>query len=368
MTDEDLDAILARAEVVEQREEDVPGGPDDLLSSFNVATFKNDEDDAVFWNRLIPEHLRPKTEPVETNEPGIRAARLRTMEGGPINLNPPIDFRPKAKKPKVEPGPPLEGALLRIDRWPQAVDAEGRLVAGETDARPHGFPRTLSKKDANAFYRAVKRHGLLSKLDVISAEAGLTAVGQSNSKAMKALWHGLVRGCEAVVDLQTKRSFKLQQQGGAGVGGAGVGGAVGGGLSATPTPAASGDNTTSHTISGAAAGDYQHQQYGGGGAHAPAAAAHGGGGAMKVAGDAKLDFFGVEIRAADVLAFIRQMQLLEGKVGPFAAQPDAVRRLRLSMHERPAPTAWMRACGWTPEDDSALLVGVFRHGLGSWDK
>ena len=28
---------------------------DELLSSFNVATFKSDEDDAAFWNRLIPQ-------------------------------------------------------------------------------------------------------------------------------------------------------------------------------------------------------------------------------------------------------------------------------------------------------------------------
>ena len=29
-------------------------GADQLLSAFNVATFKNQEDDKAFWNRLIP--------------------------------------------------------------------------------------------------------------------------------------------------------------------------------------------------------------------------------------------------------------------------------------------------------------------------
>lgn len=32
----------------------------ELLSAFNVATFKNDEDDATFWSRLIPEEQRAK--------------------------------------------------------------------------------------------------------------------------------------------------------------------------------------------------------------------------------------------------------------------------------------------------------------------
>lgn len=31
-----------------------------LLGQFNVATFRTSEDDAAFWNRLIPEHERPK--------------------------------------------------------------------------------------------------------------------------------------------------------------------------------------------------------------------------------------------------------------------------------------------------------------------
>jgi hypothetical protein len=29
-------------------------GADELLSAFNVATFKSAEDDKAFWNRLIP--------------------------------------------------------------------------------------------------------------------------------------------------------------------------------------------------------------------------------------------------------------------------------------------------------------------------
>lgn len=129
MTDEDLDAILARAEVVENREDTAPGA--DLLSSFNVATFKADEDDAAFWNRLIPENLRPKNEP-EQSDIGIRTARLRAMEAS-INM---AEDGKKGGKPTTRnkgkdtglPGPPIEGAVLRIDAWSQAVDPEGKLL------------------------------------------------------------------------------------------------------------------------------------------------------------------------------------------------------------------------------------------------
>lgn len=58
-------------------EEAPPGG--DLLNSFNVATFKNEEDDVAFWNRLIPAQERPL--PEDAPEPlGIRTARLRNVE------------------------------------------------------------------------------------------------------------------------------------------------------------------------------------------------------------------------------------------------------------------------------------------------
>ena len=50
----------------------------DLLNAFNVATFKNEEDDAAFWNRLIPTKERAPSE--EPEQLGIRAARLKTVD------------------------------------------------------------------------------------------------------------------------------------------------------------------------------------------------------------------------------------------------------------------------------------------------
>ena len=76
MYEEDIDAVLERAEVVETRAEGNREASA-LLSSFNVATFKNTEDDETFWSKLIKEEDRPRkgTEPAQ--EPGIRAARLK---------------------------------------------------------------------------------------------------------------------------------------------------------------------------------------------------------------------------------------------------------------------------------------------------
>ena len=46
---------LSWLQVVQDTKGQVDQRNDELLSSFNVATFKSDEDDAAFWNRLIPQ-------------------------------------------------------------------------------------------------------------------------------------------------------------------------------------------------------------------------------------------------------------------------------------------------------------------------
>lgn len=325
MTDEDLDAILERAEVVEQKD-DAPGGAGDLLSSFNVATFKGaEEDDEAFWSRLIPEDMRPEERPEVPADPGIRMARLRAIEGqmeaaarkrGGGGGGGGGSSKKKSQQQGNVPGPPIQGAALRMDVWPQAVDDQGNLAAGEKDPRPTDFPRTLGKKDAMAFIRAVKRHGLLIRLDAIAEETG-GEVAAASTAARRALWYGLLRGCERAVE---KHAATL------------------------PSAGVKEEST-------------------GGGDAAPPAANQAGSKASQ--SDSKLDFFGFEVRSNEILGFNRQMNLLENKV---AGLQDPARRLRLSMAERPAPTAWMRACGWIQDDDTALLVGVYRYGIGAWDK
>ena len=57
----------------------IEGGNNDLLNAFNVATFKGEDDDAAFWDRLIPAGTR--TQPEDgTPELGLRSARLRGLD------------------------------------------------------------------------------------------------------------------------------------------------------------------------------------------------------------------------------------------------------------------------------------------------
>jgi hypothetical protein len=120
---------------------------------------QNEEDDATFWSRLIREEDRP-AEQQEILMP--RAARLAAAAGAAAGTNnnsslgprsrsstplgalsdaeadaEPAAARGKAKKAKAggkkkqhggssEPGPPVEGAVLRVDEWLLDVDETGR--------------------------------------------------------------------------------------------------------------------------------------------------------------------------------------------------------------------------------------------------
>lgn len=301
MTDEDLDAVLERAELVDSTAGGSVGASEpsaDLLSSFNVATFKAMEvDDAEFWSRLIPENMRPQLESqnklgIDSEELGIRTARLRALESSQPkeSADNKTDNKTEIRaENKAENKSNLDNRV-HIHRWPQAVDDEGNLVADESGPRPQDFPRALSKRDAGAFVRAVKRHGLLSKLDTIAAEAG-GVLPSAGHRALLALWYGFVRGLEKACSM-------------------------------------SNDDDK---------------------------------------GNSNVTFFGANVKANEVLSFIRQMTLLERRVTE--AMEDGSGGLKLSPSERPGPTAWMKECWWTPEDDAALLIGIYRYGLGGhgWD-
>jgi len=84
--EEGIDAILARAEVVQDTKAEMAERNDELLSSFNVASFKSDEDDQAFWNRLIPVDQRPSKQPEVQEDLGIRTARPKFTEDVSISL------------------------------------------------------------------------------------------------------------------------------------------------------------------------------------------------------------------------------------------------------------------------------------------
>lgn len=316
MTDEDLDGILARAEEIEHVN-DAGGQASDLLSSFKVATFKGEEDDAAFWDRLIPENMRPQEKEEVLTDPGIRTARLKALEiSSEVNgLNKTVKLSAKKKKSvnKDMPGPPIPGAELRIDKWPQAVDAEGRLVADETSPRPQNFPHTLSKRDAMQFIKAFKRHPHVFKLQDIATFAGGSLLGMDLAP-LQALWYGLLRGCEKAVDsFQKKNGGKEFERPASGPGSRAKG----------PEP--------------------------------------------------HLDFFGMDVRANEILSLARQMKILDEKVlsklqeQGLDEESRMVVKFTLDPNEAPPITAWMRGSGWTVEDDSNLLIGAYRYGIGDWE-
>ena len=59
----------------------------------------------------------------------------------------------------------MEGALARLDLWPVPADVPA-------DVDMDAWPPAISKKDATAFVRAVRRFGVVQRLDAIVRECG----------------------------------------------------------------------------------------------------------------------------------------------------------------------------------------------------
>lgn len=71
---------------------------------------------------------------------------------------------------------------------------------GHTPLSPGLSIRSLSRKDATAFVRAVRRYGLKSRLPAIAAEVAgpLEDVGLPQQRS---LWRALVDGCKQALDM-----------------------------------------------------------------------------------------------------------------------------------------------------------------------
>ncbi|PRW57711.1 CHROMATIN REMODELING 5 isoform A [Chlorella sorokiniana] len=330
VVEEDLDAILERAELVHDTGEahgQAPGRMGELLGQFSVATFKTNEDDAAFWSRLIPEDQRPKQQ-TEVLEAGTRASRMRQPLDQEVVALAFDDAEPKGaggaayhpgggKKKKggvasgtrgggPQPGPPVEGAIVRVDIWPPEVDSVGNLVGLEHGPRPAEFPQSLTKKDAASFLRAVRQRGVVRKLDLVCQDTG-GALEEATERARLALWYGLHRACQEAVRLfrETSPAGSLTE--------------------------GSRDNKK--------------------GPKPP---------------EAKLDWFGVEVRAQELLDQLRQWKLVERRISALA-EPLA-ETFRLAKDETPALTQWMRSAEWSAHEDSMLMLGAWRHGNNAWDK
>ncbi|KAJ3683795.1 hypothetical protein LUZ60_014022 [Juncus effusus] len=76
-----------------------------------------------------------------------------------------------------------------------------------------------------------------------------------------------------------------------------------------------------------------------------------------------VDFFGVSVKAYELLARIEELQTLAKRI---ARYKDPVSQFRLMIqHKTPQ---WSKSCGWNSIDDARLLLGIHYHGYGNWEK
>ncbi|CAL5353953.1 unnamed protein product [Camellia sinensis] len=76
-----------------------------------------------------------------------------------------------------------------------------------------------------------------------------------------------------------------------------------------------------------------------------------------------LDFFGVPVKANDLLSRVEELQLLAKRISCYENPTSQFQAL---MYLKPA--TWSKGCGWNQKDDAKLLLGIHYHGFGNWEK
>ncbi|XP_054799875.1 protein CHROMATIN REMODELING 5 isoform X2 [Prosopis cineraria] len=76
-----------------------------------------------------------------------------------------------------------------------------------------------------------------------------------------------------------------------------------------------------------------------------------------------LDFFGVPVKANDLLNRVQELQLLAKRISRYE---DPVAQFRVLTYLK--PSNWSKGCGWNQIDDARLLLGIHYHGFGNWEK
>ncbi|XP_051120331.1 protein CHROMATIN REMODELING 5 isoform X2 [Andrographis paniculata] len=76
-----------------------------------------------------------------------------------------------------------------------------------------------------------------------------------------------------------------------------------------------------------------------------------------------LDFFGVPVKADEMLSRVEELQLLAKRISRYE---DPVSQFRALAYLK--PSTWSKGCGWNQKDDARLLLGIYYHGFGNWEK
>ncbi|KAK1402796.1 Chromatin remodeling 5 [Heracleum sosnowskyi] len=273
----DIDEILERAEKVEGKGADEEEG-NELLSAFKVANFCTAEDDGSFWSRWIkPEAVNQAEEALAPraarNSKSYAEANLYAQANLPEKTN-------KRRKKSVE-------TQERFPKRRKSDTASFSIPAIEgASAQVRGWSYgNLPKRDATRFFRAVKKFGKDSQINLIAEEVG-GSVEAAPTDAQIELFDALINGCREAVD----------------------------GINMDPK------------------------------------------GPM-------LDFFGVPVKADDLLTRVEELQLLAKRIIRYEKPLSQFQAL---MYLKPA--TWSKGCGWNQKDDARLLLGIHHHGFGNWEK
>ncbi|CAH9070585.1 unnamed protein product [Cuscuta europaea] len=76
-----------------------------------------------------------------------------------------------------------------------------------------------------------------------------------------------------------------------------------------------------------------------------------------------LDFFGIPVKADELLSRVEELQLLAKRISRYG---DPISQFRALAYLKPA--TWSKGCGWNQKDDARLLLGIHYHGFGNWEK
>ncbi|KAL5565845.1 hypothetical protein UlMin_029009 [Ulmus minor] len=76
-----------------------------------------------------------------------------------------------------------------------------------------------------------------------------------------------------------------------------------------------------------------------------------------------LDFFGVTVKASELLTRVQQLQILAKRISRYE---NPIAQFRVLSHLKPAN--WSKGCGWNQIDDARLLLGIHYHGFNNWEK
>ncbi|WRX32708.1 SNF2 [Theobroma cacao] len=278
-----------------------------------VANFCNAEDDGTFWSRwikpdaiaqaeeaLAPRAARNTKSYAETSQPE-RSNKRKKKGSDPQEFQERVQKRRKAEY-SAPLAPMIEGATAQVRGWSYG---------------------NLPKRDALRFSRAVMKFGNESQVTLIAEEVG-GAVAAAPADAQIELFKALVEGCREAVEVGNAEpkvcsmSYKLY----------------------------SFSILRWHLSSIGIVEPYGILIF-----------------CAKYLQGPLLDFFGVPVKANDLINRVQELQLLAKRINRYE---DPIKQFRVLMYLK--PSNWSKGCGWNQIDDARLLLGIHYHGFGNWEK